>query len=111
VYKDPVCYNGDIFTIKDYKKFSADFPGVDTLMRGRGLLANSGLNSDITSNIKLEKNAGRLYEKNYENYKRILFGEWNVLFKMKELWLYMIPMFSDNVKYAKKINNSERLYD
>ncbi len=54
--KNPVCYNGDIFTIKDYKEFSADFPSVDTLMFGRGLLANPGLINDITNNIKLEKN-------------------------------------------------------
>ena len=30
---------------------------------------------------------------------------------MKELWFYMIPVFSDNAKYAKKIKKSERLYD
>ena len=30
---------------------------------------------------------------------------------MKELWSYMIPMFSDNAKYAKKIRKSERLHD
>jgi hypothetical protein len=30
---------------------------------------------------------------------------------MKELWFYMIPAFSDNVKYAKRIKKSERLCD
>jgi hypothetical protein len=30
---------------------------------------------------------------------------------MKELWFYMMPMFSNNAKYAKKIRKSERLYD
>jgi len=34
-----------------------------------------------------------------------------VLFRMKELWFYMIKIFSDNAKYAKKIRKSERLYD
>jgi hypothetical protein len=30
---------------------------------------------------------------------------------MKELWFYIIPMFSDNAKYAKRIKKSEKLHD
>lgn len=110
--KNPVCYNGDIFTVKDYKEFSVDFHSVGTLMIGRGLLANPGMISDIKNNTKLEKELLKeFHDKIYEDYKRILFGDRNVLFKMKELWFYIIPMFSDNAKYAKKIRKSERLYD
>lgn len=110
--KNPVCYNGDIFTVKDYKEFSTDFHSVETLMIGRGLLANPGLISDIQNNNRLEKKLLKdFHDTIYEDYKRILFGDRNVLFKMKELWFYMMPMFSDNAKYAKKIKKSERLYD
>jgi tRNA-dihydrouridine synthase len=110
--ENPICYNGDIFTIKDYMEFSTDFPSVDTLMFGRGLLANPGFISDITNNTKLEKKLLKdFHDKIYEDYKTILFGERNVLFKMKELWFYMILVFSDNAKYAKKIKKSERLSD
>ena len=110
--KNPVCYNGDIVTVKDYKEFCNDFKSVDTLMIGRGLLANPGLISDIENNTKLEKKLLKdFHDKIYEDYKEILFGDRNVLFKMKELWFYMMPMFSDNLKYAKKIRKSERLYD
>jgi tRNA-dihydrouridine synthase len=110
--KNPVCYNGDIFTVKDYKEFSAMFPNVSTLMLGRGLLINPGLIGDITNNIKIDKNLLKdFHDKIYEDYKKILFGERNVLFKMKEVWFYMIQSFSDNAKYAKKIRKSERLYD
>ncbi|MFA6941799.1 MAG: tRNA-dihydrouridine synthase family protein [Clostridiaceae bacterium] len=110
--KNPVCYNGDIFTLKDYKGFSTDFPGVDSLMIGRGLIANPGMVSLIESNIKLNKNSLKdFHDKIYEDYKRVLFGDRNVLCKMKELWLYMIPMFTDNAKYAKKIKKANRLSD
>lgn len=110
--KNPVCYNGDIFTIQDYKEFLNDFHSVETLMIGRGLLANPGLISDIENNTKLEKKLLKdFHDKIYDDYKRILFGDRNVLFKMKELWFYMMPMFSDNAKYAKKIRKSQRLYD
>ena len=110
--KNPVCYNGDIFTVKEYKEFLTDFPSVDTLMLGRGLLANPAMSRYIKNNIKLEKDSLKdFHDKIYEDYKKVLFGDKNVLYKMKELWLYMILDFSNNVKYAKKIKKSERLYD
>jgi len=110
--KNPVCYNGDIFTIDDYKKFCTDFPSVDTLMLGRGLLSNPAMIGHIKNNNKLEKELLKeFHDKLYEDYKGILFGDRNILFKMKELWFYMIQFFSNNEKYAKKIRKSERLYD
>ncbi len=110
--KNPVCYNGDIFKVEDYKEFTEDFSGVQTVMLGRGLLANPGLISHITNNTKLEKKLLKdFHDKVYEDYKKILSGDKNVLFRMKELWFYMIQIFSDNAKYAKRIRKSERLYD
>ena len=110
--KNPVCYNGDIFTMGDYKAFSDDFPSVDTLMLGRGLLRSPGLINYIRNYNILEKKLLKdFHDIIYEGYKRVLSGDRNVLFRMKELWFYMIPMFSDNATYAKKIKKSERLYD
>lgn len=109
--KNPVCYNGDIFTIKDYKEISTSFPSVDTLMLGRGLIANPGLTKEIKSKIRLEKDLLKdFHDKLYSDYKEVLYGDRNVLFKMKGLWNYMISVFSNNEKYAKKIKKSETLY-
>ena len=110
--KNPVCYNGDIFTTDDYEVFSAAFPGVNTVMLGRGLLANPGLISEITDKTKLDKTLLKAFhDRIYEDYKKILFGDKNVLYKMKELWMYLLPSFSDSAKYGKKIKKSERLSD
>jgi len=110
--KNPICYNGDIFKGDDYKAFSAHFPSVNTLMIGRGLLENPAMVSEITNNIKLDKIVlKQFHDQIYENYKNILFGDRNVLFKMKEIWFYMIQAFSDNTKYAKKIKKAEKLCD
>ena len=112
ISKNPVAYNGDIFTVDDYKEFLDNFPSVNTIMIGRGLLANPSMVSDITNNIKLDKNIlKQFHDQIYEEYKGILFGDKNVLFKMKEIWFYMIDAFSDNTKYAKKIKKSEKLCD
>lgn len=112
ISNNPVCYNGDIFTLEAYKEFTADFPTVDTLMLGRGLLANPALISAITDHMKIDKILLKdFHDKVYEGYKSVLFGDKNVLYKMKELWFYMSQVFSDPAKYVKKIRKSERLYD
>lgn len=110
--RNPLCYNGDIFTLKDYKEFTAEFPEVETVMLGRGLIANPGLISLITENRRLEKEVLREFHGNlYENYQKILFGDRNILFKMKEVWIYLAALFTDHERYLKKIKKSERLKD
>ena len=110
--KNPVCYNGDIFTKKDYIDFMEQFPSVDTMMLGRGLLSNPALINQISKNEFVDKDTLRAFhDKVYENYQGLLFGDRNVLFKMKEFWFYLIAMFSNPEKYAKKIRKSERLSD
>ncbi len=110
--KNPVCYNGDIFTLKDYEKFSSDFPGVGSVMLGRGLLTNPGLVKTIKSSIKTDKNLLKeFHDRIYSDNKEILFGNVSVLNRMKELWFYMISIFSDNEKYAKKIKKATKLHD
>jgi len=110
--KNPVCYNGDIFTVKEFQAFAADFPGVKTMMIGRGLITNPGLIGDITKSEKLDKKLLKdFHDRIYKDYKSVLSGDTNVLYKMKEMWLYMIFLFSDHAKYAKKIKKAERLSD
>lgn len=110
--KNPVCYNGDIFTANDYKEFLNCFSTVDTIMLGRGLITNPDLISNITNNKKLDKNTLKeFHDQIYEGYKRTLFGDRNVLFKMKEIWFYMIKSFTNHEKYAKKIKKATRLPD
>jgi tRNA-dihydrouridine synthase len=110
--KNTVAYNGDIFTAKDYSDFTARFPSVSTVMLGRGLIANPGLTGELFNHTKLDKKQLKeFHDKIYQDYKSILFGEKNVLYKMKALWFFMIAVFSDPAKYAKKIKKSERFTD
>lgn len=107
-----VCYNGDIFTAEDYQNFNKTFSGVDTIMLGRGLIANPGLISDITEQKTLDKEVLKAFhDKLYADYQSILSGDRNVLFKMKEVWFYMMHMFSNSEKYAKKIRKAQRCGD
>lgn len=108
--KNPICYNGDLFTMEKYKEFIERFPTVNTIMIGRGLLANPGIVNQITNNTKLDKaTLKNFHDTLIDEYRKVLSGDINVLYKMKELWSFMITVFSDNEKYLKKIKKSDRL--
>ena len=107
--KNPVCYNGDIFTEADYRKFHSRFPEVDRIMTGRGVLANPALAREIKGGPSLTKEElQKFHDVVYSSYCENMSGDRNVLFKMKELWFYMAPMLTESRKYAKKIKKCER---
>lgn len=107
-----ICYNGDIFTVQDYEKIIKDFPTIETVMLGRGIIANPGLMGEIKNNTIIDKKVFKAFHDEILNQYIELFNEErNALFRMKELWGYMIYMFSDNKKYAKKIKKAQNLSD
>ena len=125
--KNPVGYNGDIFSTKDFNVFQSRFPEVSTVMLGRGILKNPNLSGDIRSSLQFGSNektafsdADRMQQKIklkkfhdqiYNEYKQVLSGDKNVLYKMKELWSYLIESFEDSTRYAKKIKKAERCFE
>ncbi|MGL4107386.1 tRNA dihydrouridine synthase [Clostridium sp. LP20] len=109
---NPVCYNGDIFTKNDHDKIIKTFPEVDTLMLGRGLLANPGLINEIKNSTFIDKKHLKdFHDEILDKYIELFNEDRNAMFRMKELWGYMIHIFSDNKKYAKKIKKSQKLSD
>lgn len=110
--KHEVCYNGDIFTVDDYEKFIAKFPQVKAVMLGRGIIANPAIIQEITSGKGLDKNILKEFHSRLAmEYKQILSGDRDVLFKMKEVWHYWSFMFTDYEKYVKKIRKAQRFSD
>lgn len=108
--KNPVCYNGDLFTVQNYRELCDTYPKLDKVMLGRGIIANPGLPDEIRTGRLLDK--GRLMEfhgRLYDGYREIMSGDRNVLFKMKEVWMSMIQIFSDDGRYVKKIKKAQRL--
>ena len=108
----PVCYNGDVVDRVSYESVVTRFPQLHTVMCGRGVIANPGLVAELKEGRKLTKDRLRMFhDEIYEEYRLISSGDKNVLFKMKELWFYMICLFDSTGKYEKKIKKSERLSD
>ncbi len=107
----PVCYNGDIFSKADYEQLLQQFPTLDRIMIGRGLLQNPALAREIQGGAPLMKDEVRAYhDELYARYQEVMFGEKNLLFKMKEFWVYQMESFNDTVKATKKIRKSQRIY-
>lgn len=105
----PVCYNGDLFTVDDYKQFVSQFPQVDTVMIGRGLLMHPGITREIQTGQVLDKGTLReFHDELYRRYSLILSGDKTILFKMKELWSFLGPIFEDSKKHVKKIMKCEK---
>lgn len=105
-----LCYNGNLLTQGDFERFTERFPQISSVMIGRGMLANPGLHRQLkTGAAPTAEELKAFCEEVQEAYSEYLSGEKNVLFRMKELWIYLIHSFSDSEPYAKKIRKAQSL--
>lgn len=110
--KNTLCYNGNICSAEDYRRFIAAFPAVDRVMIGRGLVADPGLAGELQTGEILDKRLlKQFHDEVLAGYETVISGDRNVLFKMKELWAYMIQRFEDGENHAKKIRKSQNLME
>lgn len=117
--RNPVCYNGDIFMIEDYTRFTEMCPEVDRIMLGRGFVGNPGIIGQIGhketpqgSEEDGEKSADTLKkftDRLLNDYIRVMDNEVNAMHKMKEVWIYINQFNPGNEKAFKKIKKSHRL--
>ena len=108
---NPVCYNGDLCTIEDYERFCERFPTVDRIMIGRGLIGNPGLVHEIQTGepVRLEEVSDFMWALK-EAYQECM-ADNPVLFKMKEIWVYLAELYPQGERLWKKIKKARRLSD
>ena len=103
-----------------YQEIQEKFPDADSFMYGRGIIARPYLLDEIMCGTRMKKEDRQPQYKQkmrqfhdclYREYQEYLSGERNVLFRMKELWSYMAPGFTNYAKYLKKIKKSQHLGD
>jgi len=115
--RNPVCYNGDIFNKESYLWFQQQFPQVDKMMLGRGVIANPGLVMELKTGQRMTKAQLMLFHDTVlAGYRAVIPGDRNVLFKMKELWFYLGTLFTEGGKEAagkniKKIKKATTMTD
>ena len=111
----PVCYNGDIRTVEDLEHLHQQFPQLEHVMIGRGLLTDPALAEKLeTANAEGNISSERFrafHDELYSEYQSAFSGEKPVLFKMKELWVYWGEQFPGEEKALKQIRKAQRLAD
>lgn len=109
-----VIYNGDINTLADYEALQRRFPGLDTWMIGRGLLANPFLPAAIKGGapdgrVRLES-FRRFHDLLFERYAQVRHGPAHLVDSMKGYWAYFAGSFGDGhrmLKQVRKLGSTE----
>lgn len=106
----PLCYNGDINTVEDYRKITRMFPSVERIMIGRGLLANPGLVGEILGQPPASREQIRnWHDEILTGCLSIFPGERDTVFHMKEIWFYLIRLFPQKDHYFKQMKKCQSL--
>lgn len=106
-----LCYNGDITSKESLDRVRAIDPLCDRIMVGRGLISDFNLIRRLTDEPLLEKSvyADFLWDLMHDYIDLMQGSDRNVLYKMKEIWVYLGDSFTDSRPFVKKIKKSNRL--
>jgi tRNA-dihydrouridine synthase B len=102
----PLIFNGDIFSIEDYKIVTSRFPDIIGVMLGRGVLINPFLPAQIKGDSIPDSPNKLIYsfmQTLFDEYSKVLYGDFQIMGKMKELWKYMEFSFPEAKRDIKKI--------
>ena len=113
--KNPVCYNGDLKTAEDIWAFEEKFPTVDSVMIGRGAIADPALlrklrGGKAATREELPNFTQTLYRADTEFYEG---QDAQAAQRMKEVWFYLIHLFVGGERIDRKLrrNRNPREYE
>ena len=98
----PVCYNGNINSIADAEKIATRFPSVESVMIGRGLVADPGMLCGGTDRQTLKDFLNELSD----TYCVVFESKRNAIYRMKDNWHYLISLFECSEKLWKEMRKS-----
>lgn len=100
--KNPLCFNGDIRSASDVSALQAQYPELNAMMIGRGLIADPGMLCGGTDIGTLEAFLNALMD----DYAVEFASCRNALFRMKENWAHLHGRFEGSDKLWKKIRKT-----
>ena len=100
--KNPLCYNGNLRTRSETEAFLAEFPQVEAVMIGRGLIGDPAMLCPEVTAETLEAFHNELLEE----YIVVFGGARNAMFRMKENWRHMILRFEGSEKLWKRLRKT-----
>ncbi len=104
--KAPVCYNGNLCSISQIENFRREFPQVQSVMIGRGLIGDPGmLTPGGTTVDALEAFMDTLLEE----YQSAFGSARNAMFRLKENWHLLLYRFEGSEKLGKRLRKTTDL--
>ena len=104
--KNPLVYNGDITNTARILEIQTQFPQVQAVMIGRGLIGDPGmLMPEGTDLSALEDFMNALLEE----YLIVFGGSRNAMFRLKENWNMLLPNFQNCDKLSKQLRKTTDL--
>lgn len=105
--RNPVCYNGDLRTVEEVRLVQARFPDLESVMIGRGAVADPALFRKLRGGPAASREELRAFTAAlYEAY-RTFYGQTNpAAQRMKEVWFYLIHLFEGGERLDKKLRRS-----
>ena len=100
--KNPLCYNGDIRSLSQVEKLQERYPQLESVMIGRGLVADPGMLCGGTGKEALEGFMNELmavYEVEFG-------GTRNAIFRLKENWGFLHDRFEGSEKLWKRLRKT-----
>jgi tRNA-dihydrouridine synthase len=104
--KNPLCYNGNLNSMEDISTFSAQFPDIDAVMLGRGLIGDPGM---LTPGGTTKESLKAFSDELLEEYMVVFGGARNAMFRMKENWSFLHHRFEDSEKLWKQLRKTTDL--
>lgn len=104
--KSPLCFNGELRTAQDISAFRRDFPKIDAVMIGRGLIADPGMLIPGGTTRELLQGFTRELA---ESYTVAFGGPRNAMFRMKENWSFLRHRFEGSDKLWKQLRKTTDL--
>ena len=100
----PVCYNGDLTTVEQLRALEADFPTVQSLMVGRGIIADPALFRQALGGPAATKEELRGYlDDLYQGYTALFGSAGCAISRMKGHWFYLIHRFEGSERLEKQL--------
>ena len=103
--RHPVIYNGDINTLADIERIATQFPALQGVMIGRGLLANPALGLEYERGSELSLDEMRhlvqgMHDAFFRTMSARLQGNTQLLSKLKPYWEYLLPEMEKRYRKA-----------
>ncbi len=96
----PVCYNGNLYSLRQIEAFRQEYPQVQSIMIGRGLIGDPGLLDPRGTTTEALEDFMDTLAREYE----IVFGSArNAMFRLKENWRHLLCRFEGSEKLGKQL--------